>query len=180
MAQNRWRNWLKNKGKQINFWDALTTHRRHRSQLGDSTDMRNTLCFERITMTHKACLDKKKNRLTAFLRPLQVPSKNGETVRKGLWMGPIQSRSPEHRRWALVLVTSLLNSEIPLLSMQHREKGWQGRVLTQAAYLVREATWNFTFRGPSEAQTAQGHPPEGVLSLKYDIYIHKCVNITNV
>lgn len=40
-----------------------------------------------------------------------------------------------------------------------------GRALTQAVYLVRAEPWNST----SEAQTGQGHPPEGVLSLQDDM-----------
>lgn len=72
---------------------------------------------------------------------------------------------PEHRRWALVPVTSVLNSELPFLSMQHRER------VARTCADTKLSAWSEQHHEtpPSEAQTVQGHPPEGVLSLQYDM-----------
>lgn len=147
VAQNRWRNWLKNKGKQINFWDAWLHMSDTDPSKGDSTDMWNTVFWMNNHDT-QGLLGQEKNRVIAFLRQLQVLSKNGERIRKGLWMDPIQSRSiysfaspisvivleesqrvflstcspPDHRRWTLLLVTSLLNSAATSVSSAQRER----------------------------------------------------------
>lgn len=116
---------------------------------GDSTDMRNTLCFEWITMMHKASLDKRKKHVYCISRATPSSLKEWWNSKKR----PVDGSYSVKISWAQEISSHpcdfTAELRIPLLSVQHREKGWPGCVLIQATYLVREAPWNFTFRGPN-------------------------------
>lgn len=130
---------------------------------GDSTDMRNTLCFEWITMMHKASLDKRKKHVYCISKATPSSLKEWWNCKKR----PVDGSYSVKISWAQEISSHpcdfTAELRIPLLSVQHRKGG-------QDVCWYKLPTWSEKHHetSPSEAQTAQGHPPEGVLSL-YDM-----------
>lgn len=156
-----------------------------------STDIRNTLCFERITMKHKACLDKRK---AAGLLHFLVNSKFSESMVKEKACGwvlfsqdpyiplLVQSqwfevlKSPKGNTWAHAHLLSIGDEFWSLwlhcwTQSSHFCQCSTGRKGGQDVCCHKLSTWSEQHHEapPSEAQIAQGHPLQGVPSLQYDM-----------